>query len=245
MYGWRGRIGLIVASSDQTVEMDFHAMKPDGVGVYVARVPLLETNTPQEKLKALERMDAAIPDAARLLADVEPDIVAFCCTAGSVLKGIGTDERIIETIERETGARATTTSTAIVEQLRHLRISRIDLLTPFTEEFSGRVQEFLRGSVPGLEILHCLNLEIVGALPKCRVSPYSVFSEAKRLVSTDSEALLVSCTSFQLLPIVRLLAHDLGKPVITGNSAMMWFALRELRVSDSDSQSSLASKGGQ
>ena len=67
MYGWRGRIGLIVASSDQTVEMDFHAMKPDGVGVYVARVPLLETNTPEEKLKALERMDAAIPDAARLL----------------------------------------------------------------------------------------------------------------------------------------------------------------------------------
>ena len=230
MYGWRGRIGLIVASSDQTVEMDFHEMKPEGVAIYVARVPLFETNDPKEKLKALEQMDAAIPPAARLLADVEPDIVVFCCTAGSVLKGIGTDERIIETIERETGARATTTSTAIIEQLRHFQISRIDLLTPFTGEFSACVQEFLRGSVPGLEVLNSRDLGIVGALPKCKVSPYLVYSEVRQLVSADSQALLISCTSFQLRPIISQLEQDIRKPVITGNTATMWLALRELHI---------------
>jgi len=230
MYGWRGRIGLIVASSDPTVEMAFHEMKPEGVAIYVARVPLLETNAPKEKLKALEQMDAAIPAAARLLADVEPDIVAFCCTAGSVLKGIGTDERIIETIERETGARATTTSTAIVEQLRHLQISRIDLLTPFTEKFSTLVQRFLCENVSGLRILNCRDLGIVGALPKCKVSPYLIYSEAKRLVSSDSQALLISCTSFQLRPIIRQLEQDIGKPVITGNTATMWLALKKLHM---------------
>lgn len=232
MYGWRGRIGLIVASSDQTVEMDFHEMKPEGVAIYVARVPLLETNDPKDKLKALEQMDAAIPAAARLLADVKPDIVAFCCTAGSVLKGIGTDERIIETIERETGARATTTSTAIIEQLRHLQISRIDLLTPFTGEFSACVQEFLQGSVPGLEVLNCRDLGIVGALPKCKVSPYLVYSEARQLVSSDSQALLISCTSFQLRPIISQLEQDIRKPVITGNTATMWLALRKLHIKE-------------
>jgi len=230
MYGWRGRIGLIVASSDLTVENDFFEMRPEGVAIYVARVPLLETNNAEEKLKALQQMDAAIPAAAHLLADVQPDIIAFCCTAGSVLEGIGTDERIIKTIEDETGIKAITTSTAIVERLRYLQMLRIDLITPFTEEFSALVQRFLCENVPGLKILNRKDLGIIGALPKGKVSPYTIYSDAKRLVSSDSQALLISCTSFQLRPIICQLEQDIGKPVISGNTATMWLALRKLGV---------------
>lgn len=232
MYGWRGRIGLIVASSDLTVENDFFEMRPEGVAIYVARVPLLETNDSKEKLKALSQMDAAIPAAAQLLADVQPDVIAFCCTAGSVLEGIGTDKRIIKTIEGETGIRAITTSTAIVEVLRYLQILRIDLMTPFTEEFSTLVQRFLCENVSGLRILNCKDLGIVGALPKCKVSPYLIYSEAKRLVSSDSQALLISCTSFQLRPIISQLEQDIRKPVITGNTATMWLALKKLHIKE-------------
>ena len=235
-YGWRGSIGLIVAASDQTVEMDFHAMKPEGVAVYVARVPLPEANNYEEKLRAYEHMGEAVPAAARLLADVKPDVIIFCCTAGSVLKGMDTDQEIIRTIEKGTGITAITASTAFVEQLKFLEISRADLLTPFTPEFSVRVQTFLCGNVPGLEITRCRDLGIVGALPKCRLSPYTIYKEARELASTEAEALVISCTSFQLLPVQRTIERDIGRPVLSGNTAMMWLALRKLGIGPREEQ---------
>jgi len=40
MYGWRGRLGLIVPSSNTTMEMELHDYLPEGVSLHTARVPL-------------------------------------------------------------------------------------------------------------------------------------------------------------------------------------------------------------
>jgi len=229
-YGWRGSIGLVVATSDLTVEMDFHALKPDGVAVYAARVPLPETSEYEEKLRAYKGMAEAAPAAAMLLSDARPDIIIFCCTAGSVLNGIESDREIIHAIEAKTGIKTITASTALVEQLKWLRITRIDLLTPFTTEFSPRVEEFLCGNVPGLQITNRRDLGIVGGLPKCMVPPSTIYAEAKQLASTSSQALLIACTSFQVLPVREALERDLGKPILSGNTAMMWLACRYLGI---------------
>jgi len=39
MYGWRGRIGLIVPSSNTTMEMELHSALPEGVSLHTARMP--------------------------------------------------------------------------------------------------------------------------------------------------------------------------------------------------------------
>jgi len=230
MYGWRGRIGIIVPSSDRTTEMDFHELKPEGVAVYVSRVLLPEANDPKKKMEALQQMDAQIPYAAKLLAAVEPDIIAFCCTTGSFLEGVGTDKRIINMIESKTGVEAITTSTALIEALRYLGISKIDLLTPYNVEIGAIAREFLQETIPNLEIVGFKDLGIIGGLDKCKVSPYRIYLEAKELVTPTSEALLISCTALQTLPIINVLERDIGKPVITSNNATMWLALRKLGI---------------
>ncbi|MBV8938085.1 MAG: hypothetical protein JO095_20090 [Alphaproteobacteria bacterium] len=42
----------------------------------------------------------------------------------------------------------------------------------------------------------------------------------------DAEAVFLSGTGMPTLPVLELLEQDLGKPVISSASAMMWQALR-------------------
>ena len=232
MYGWRGSIGVIVPSSDRTTEMDFHALCPEGVAIYGSRMPLFETNDPKEKFEALRLMDVAIPSAAKLVADTEPDLIAFCCTTGSFLKGPGTDEKIISIIKEETGIDAITTSTALVEAIRHLGVTQIDLLTPYNPEIGSLAADFLVKSIDSLTINNHRDLGIVSGLEKCKVSPFQVYKNAKDIASDKSDALVISCTALQCVPIIDALERDIGKPVITSNFATVWLALKKLGIKE-------------
>ncbi len=63
-------------------------------------------------VEALTEMNSYVDEAASLLAGAEVDVVVFSCTAGSLLGGPGYDKEIIERLEKRTGTKVTTTSTA-------------------------------------------------------------------------------------------------------------------------------------
>jgi maleate cis-trans isomerase len=83
MYGWRGRIGLLVPSINTTMETEFWRIAPDGVSVHSARISGGRHGTPEE----LRSMENASKAAARDVAMVEPDVVAYGCTSGSFFEG--------------------------------------------------------------------------------------------------------------------------------------------------------------
>ena len=232
MYGWRGNIGLMVPSSDRTSEMDFRVLSPEGVAVYASRMTLYETDDPQEKFNALRMMDAEIPQAARRLADVKPDLIAFCCTTGSFLKGPGTDEKIIKVIKDETGIDAITTTTALVQAIRQFDVSSIDLLTPYNVEIGEIAEKYLTDVIDGLTVQNHHDLGIVSGLAKCKVPPSEIYEHAKRIASASSDALVISCTALQCVSIIDALEQDLGKPVITSNLATVWLALKTMGIGE-------------
>ncbi len=104
MYGWRGRIGLVVPSTNYTVEMEFHRAIPEGVSVHTARCELRDTALSEsDRVEAILEMGKGVALAARRVAGVKPGVIAWACTAGSFMKGIGHDLELIEQIEKETG----------------------------------------------------------------------------------------------------------------------------------------------
>jgi hypothetical protein len=48
MYGWRGRIGLLVPSINTTMETEFWRIAPEGVSVHSARIAGGRHGTPEE-----------------------------------------------------------------------------------------------------------------------------------------------------------------------------------------------------
>lgn len=113
--GWRARIGLIMPGNGTNPEYEFHKYAPEGVTVMTQRV-LFERVDPE----GLREMGGRIDSAAKLLATAHPDLVLFGCTSGSLIGGFGYDLELIKRMEGQCGAKALTTSSAVLMALKAL-----------------------------------------------------------------------------------------------------------------------------
>ena len=86
--GSRANIGMIVLSSDQTLELEFRTLLDfEGVALYHARIP----NEMEITEGTLAQMEAELPITASLLpASFNFDVIGYGCTSGStVLEKVG------------------------------------------------------------------------------------------------------------------------------------------------------------
>ena len=231
MFGWRGKIGLLVPSTNYTVEMEFHEALPPGVGVHTSRCVLRDSaDTPEERMQAIVDMGKEVTSAAQRVAGVRPDVIAWACTAGSFIKGLGHDTELIEAIERATGVKALTTSTAVVNALKTLSVKRIAVATPYIRSIYDEEKAFLEKSIEGLKVLKIQGLGIMKGFDKGKLEPHSSYSSAKEVDSAEAEAVFISCTAWRTFEVIELIERDLGKPVVSSNQATLWGCLKELGI---------------
>lgn len=226
MYGWRGRIGLIVPSPNTVMETELHKMLPKGVTIVTNRVRF-----PEVSVKALELMESEIERASVELVDANVDIIIFGCTLGSLFKGAGYDIKLSSMIQDKTNVKAITTATAVRLALRALGISVISVVTPYPDEMNQKEKYFLEKE--GFIVSSIKGLGYAKVLCSGREYPESVYQFARdTTIKANCDGLFISCTDFRTLEIIPLLEKDLDKPVISSNQASMWMALRCLKIDD-------------
>lgn len=230
MYGWRGKIGLIVPSSNTTCEMEFHRMAPEGVSVHTSRVFNPEVTEEGEKEKAMMEMSTELLRAAREVASVQPGVIIYACTTASFIKGPGYDRELGEKIKRETGFLGYSTTTAVVEALKAFGLKRIALATPYAQFIGEKETRFLEEEIPGLKVVAQKHLGYVANLPKGRLTPQSAYQTAREVDRPEAESLFISCTNWRTIEIIEQLEKDSGKPVISSTQASFWMALKTLGV---------------
>ncbi len=226
MYGWRGRVGLIVPSSNTTMEEEFRGWIPYGVSLHTARISLKKVN-----LEELRAMKGEVERAASLLADAKVDVIVYGCTTGSLVGGKGYDEEIKDSIEKVTGIRAVVTATAVLEALRELKAKKISVITPYIDEVNKKEKEFLE--VNGFEVIDIKGLQIEDNVEIGKLQPESVYRLAKSVNLDSADALFISCTNLRTFEVIDYLEVDLGIPVISSNSATLWSTLRALGIHES------------
>jgi len=228
MYGWRARIGLIVPSSNTTMEPEFWRMAPKGVSIHASRVGLSEV-TPE----ALRLMASEATRAAEELATAEVSIVVYGCTSGSLLEGVRWEERLRREIREKAGVEAITTAQAVVEALRTLGVKRLAVATPYIEEVNSRERMFLESS--GFTVVRIRGLGIVRNTEIGRQAPWVSYRLAKDVAKEAGptvDGVFISCTNFRTIEVIELLERELEVPVISSNTASMWLALRTIGIRD-------------
>jgi maleate isomerase len=113
-----------------------------GISVHTARIPLVEVT-----VNALSAMEKETQTAACLLKDVAVDAVAFACTSGSLVKGLGHDEELAQKIQSITNCPVVVTAGAVGDALRGMDARQICLVTPYVDEVNKKEVEFLLGAV--------------------------------------------------------------------------------------------------
>ena len=228
MYGWRGRIGLIVPSTNTTCEMEFHKVIPEGVSLHTARCFLREDSAPSDRIESIAKMGGGLLEAAKCVASVEPGIVVWACTSGSFIKGKGYDTELIGVLEKVVKVSVITTSTAVLEAFKRLEVRNVAMVTPYIDEINLKEKRFFEDSIPGLRIVKMSGLGILPNLPKGRLFPESAYLSAKEVNDNSSDSIFISCTNWRTLEIIELLEKDLKKPVISSVQATIWLSFQKL-----------------
>ena len=225
MYGWRLRIGLIVPSSNTTMEPEIYEMAPKGVSIHTARMKLREVTT-----EALREMAEEAAGAAELLSTAGVDLILYGCTTGSILGGSDWESVLMEKVQKSGGAPSFSTAMALVEALRELEAEGIAVATPYIDELNDLERKFLESK--GFEVLNIKGLGLERNLDIGREPPSTAYRLAREVFRAEADAIFISCTNFRTIEIIGALEADLERPVVTSNQASMWKALRMGRVGE-------------
>jgi len=228
MYGWRGRVGLIVPSSNTTMEPEFWRMAPEGVSIHTTRLKLVEV-TPE----ALKQMAFEAIRAAEELATAEVNVIVYGCTTGSLLEGIEWEEKIRREIEKKVNVKTITTAQAVIEALHTLGVKKVAVVTPYIEELNAREKKFLEDN--GFAVIRIKGLGIVKNTDIGRLPPWVAYRLAKEVAkeaSSSIDSIFISCTNFRTIEVIEVLETELQLPVISSNTASMWLALRTIGIRD-------------
>lgn len=229
MYGTRGRIGLITLATDAGVLPEFNLLPPPGVTFYPAPIPLPRGEVTPAALSEMLHGDA-LERAARLLSEIEPGLILFACTTGSLVHGLGWDRELIGRIERATGLPATTTTTSVLAALRAVGATSLTVATPYLDALNEIERDFFTGS--GFNVAAIAGLQRPTDPAIGELGPQDAIDLVDRIDSPAADAIFISCTNFHCLDAIAELEASHGKPVITSNQAGAWYALRQIGVTD-------------
>jgi maleate isomerase len=212
------RIGLMVPSSNTTVEPEFYRALPRDVTLHTARLYLTRIAP-----EAIEQMVEDMERQAKLLASADVDVIVLGATAPSFLKGLGYDRELIQKIEAATGKKATTTSTALIEALRLVGARRVVLGSAYDEKVNGIAKAFIEAN--GIEVLGMQGLSLVDNLVVGRLSADTAYDLALKVHRPAADAIALSCTNWQTMDAIERIERDTGKPVVSTTQASIWAAL--------------------
>lgn len=225
--GWRARIGVIAPPSNTVNEAEFARMAPDGVTFHFTRSPLHADPAADDFKTMLADVDRAMGD----LASAKVDLAAYACTAGSMACPA---DRLLGKMREVGGVDAVSTAGAILDALAALGVTRIAMASPYTDETNAHERAFLERH--GLSVVAMaglgLNTSLDGIQKISRVAPADVYDHARSVDRPEAEALLICCTDFNTLDVIEPMEKELGKPVLSSNTATFWASLRAAGIDD-------------
>lgn len=224
MYGWRGRIGLLVPSINTTMEPEFWRIAPRGVSVHTGRIAGGRHGTPEE----LRGMEAEARLSAKALANTEPSVVVYGCTSGSFFEGPAWNRMICEELTKITKAPTVTTAGAMADCLIRHGHKKVTVVTPYVDLTNQRLKTFL--AEHGIEVAELATFDMLDMFDHAKILPDEIYKKVKEMVTPDASAVFVACTQLRALEVVDMLERDLGKPVYSAVQATAWRAFEELRI---------------
>jgi maleate isomerase len=223
MIGWRARLGFLVPPGNPTVETEMIAMAPEGVSLHFHR--MVAHGTPGSLSGQTERnrtMIEHIDNGIELLAMVKPDVIVVAHTATSYHLGRRGEAELLARLESAAGRRVVTAFGSVVSALERLDIRKLALGTPYSPEVTSQAKAHLEAH--GFELVKVDNLKGVENIYDTTAE--HAYRLARSVDREDAEAVFLSGTGMPTVDVLETLEQDLGKPVISSASAMMWYALR-------------------
>ncbi len=227
MYGWRGKIGLLVPSTNIPAEMDAHRLVPDGVSITTGRIRFAGEVTVETVRTHLDYVD----EAADLLATSGVDVMVYGMTGGSIVKGPAGDKELAEALLKRTGIPFLTASAAMVDAFRTLGVRRVVCIAPYPGGFDTLLTRYFEAHDVQTVEVKTMNLHDVRQI--LRVTPQMQYEAVKECQLAAADGVFISATGWSTIDAIRLIEQGTGKPTVSAIQGSIWAALKQLGVRES------------
>ena len=231
----RRRIGLVVPSSNTTMETEVPALlrRQSLMGgttftCHSARLRLREV-----RAETLRAMNEGAGEAADSLCEAGVDALMYACLVAAMVDGRAsmraTRQRLLaRTAAAPHGTPALVTSAdALVAALGALGARSVAMITPYRKELAASVAATI--GEHGIEVRRTVALEVTDNLAVGRLDQHDLLVRACSLDLRGCDALVISaCVQMPSLDVVEEAERVLGLPVVSAATASVWQLLRAL-----------------
>jgi len=215
-YGANSAIGVIVLSTDETLEPELRQItaKSDA-SLYHSRIPFDVNVTPE----TLARMETALPTSLALFPKhTHFGAIGFGCTSGATVIGAARVAQIVQ--EQFPDTSVTDPISAVIAACHALGIKRLGMLTPYRMDVSNAMCDLLEAN--GVKISAFGSFEEEQDHKVARIAESSTYQGMMQVGAGDCDAVFASCTNLRTFGIIKTAEAALGKSVISSNSAFAW-----------------------
>lgn len=229
--GYRLKVGVVVPSTNTTVQPETDALRLPGVTYHVGRIPISDKKISADSfLDHVAAMRAGVETASDqvMTAGVEALImgVALECFWG----GLAGSTDLRTRLETRCGVPVILGSEAVRAGLDAFGARRIAVLTPHMPQGDDQVRAWLEEA--GFEVLRLTGLKCDSPRAIAQVPEARIRAELKELDGRDVEALVQVGTNLAGAAVCAEAERWLGKPAISINSVSAWAALRGAGLQD-------------
>ncbi len=153
---------------------------------------------------------------------VKPDVIVLAHTASSYSLSAEAEAQLLADLSDRSQSQFITAAGAVKQALTHLGVQRVALATPYAEAISEQGKQHLIQH--GFQVVGYGRLENVHNIYE--ETAERAYRLARHADTPEAQAVFISGTGLPTLPVLAMLEADLGKPVISSATAMMWQALR-------------------
>ena len=238
--GHRAKIGVVVPSTNTSVEFDCQRLLPRGVTWHTTRFYIEHTDLSDDDnfVRFLELLRETIGHSIRSLMTCKPDHVMLGMSAETFWGGVrGNDgfvDRIHEMIGRGIGL--TTGANAVIAALEALGLAghtgkKLSIITPYQPVGDRNVRLFFEDC--GYRIKHLAGLRCKNTTDAIALVPeHEVIETVRRIDGDDVDAIVQVGTNLSTSGIFPTIEKWLGKPALPINIATCWHALRSCGIGD-------------
>jgi maleate isomerase len=224
--GYRAKFGVLIPSTNTSVEPEFADMRPVGVTNHTSRIVIpdipLKSNEDFDKLIAL--IDAAQMAAVDSIMSCRPDRLVLGISAETFWNGLKASRALRKLLESHTKLPVSMGADSCEEVLKLFNAKRIGVVTPYWPVGDKNVRRFFEES--GFVVAKLVGLQCESPVLIAHVTEERLHDAILEVNGPDIDAIVQVGTNLACARVAAAAEKYLKKPVIAINTAIYWHALR-------------------
>jgi maleate isomerase len=230
--GYRKRIGVVVPSTNTTVQPETDMLRVPGVTCHTGRVTIKERplNTEEAFFEHMQMMRDGMGSAIDQIMTAGLDHLILGIALESFWGGVAAADKLQAELSQRAGVGISMGSTASVDALNKFGAKKIAILTPHQPRGDEMVRAYFVEAgfdVVRLKGLQCKTPRLIAQVPL-----QDIRNAIRELDGDDVEAILTLGTALPTATVSAEAEHWLNKPVLAVNVVSYWHAIRTCGITD-------------